>query len=77
MDERQLLKLKGQIDEAEREASQLEGQRKLYMQQLKEQHGCATVEEAEEKMESLERDITKKDKELAALLTEIEERYNG
>ena len=77
MDERQLLKLKEQIDGAEREASELEGQRKLYMQQLKDQHGCTTLEAAEKKLQRMEDEIEQKDKELRAALAEIDERYNA
>lgn len=77
MDERQLLKLKAEIDSAEREAAQLEGQRNYLLQQLKEQFSCPSVEVAEKKLARMDEEIKQKDKALTAVLVEINEKYNG
>lgn len=52
MNERQLLELKEDIEKAKQEISELKGQKKGLMKQLKEDWGCETLEQAQEQLES-------------------------
>ena len=75
MKDSELLKLKEEIEEAKDEISQLKGQRKALIVQLKQELGAVTVEEAEKKLAKLvaERDALREKKDKAK--EELEEKY--
>jgi hypothetical protein len=76
MTERELLALKQKIESAEKDAAQLEGQKKYLYQQLKEQFDCETIEQAEALLDKMDAQITKQEKELKDAIGRIEETYN-
>jgi predicted transcriptional regulator len=53
MDEKGLLRLKKEIEEAKQKASELKGQKDLLLKELKEKYGCSSVKEANQKMKTL------------------------
>ena len=75
MKDSELLKLKEEIEDAKEETSQLKGQRKALLVQLKQELGVSTVEEAEKKLDKLvaERDALREKKDKAK--EELEEKY--
>lgn len=73
----ELLKLKQQIESAEKQAAQLEGQQQYLLQRLLDEFGCKSVEAAEKKLDELDDEIVRKGKELAQALSSIEEKYNN
>lgn len=77
MDEHGLIKLKGKIDKAKQEVSELSGQQKALQSQLKEEFECATIEQAAKKLEKMEQDQTKLQEQIDTALEEIEEQYEA
>lgn len=84
MKEQELLELKKEIDDAKQQVSELTGQKNALMKQLKEDWGCKTIEEAEEKLKIMDKNITiistkieKATKELEAKFIDKEEDGNG
>lgn len=75
MDEQDLLELKQDIEKAKTKVNQLEGQRKGLLEQLKEDWGCSSVEEAEKKLSKLEAGAEKLDKKLQKGIQKLEEKY--
>lgn len=75
MKDSELLKLKEEIEDAKEETSQLRGQRKALLAQLRQELGAVTVEEAEKKLAKLvsERDALREKKDKAK--EELEEKY--
>ena len=69
----QLLDLQEEISEAKTATSELKGQQTAVLNQFKNEHDCATVEEAEEKVESLDKNITVLDRKIKRFSTELEE----
>lgn len=76
MNEKQLFKLKEEIDTAKTEVSELKGHLSALMTQLKTDWKCNTVEEAEKKIKSLKKDIDKLDEQIQTGITELEEKYD-
>ncbi len=75
MDERRLLNLKQQIDDAKTEISQLEGRKANLLERLEEQWGCKTIKEAEKKLGEMTGQIESLDKKIQAGITKLEEEY--
>ena len=75
MTEKELLKLKKKLDNAEQEVQQLIGQRKAILANLKEDFECSTIEEAEAERKRLKKKIKKLADELEEKLKQIEKEY--
>lgn len=75
MTEQQLVDLKKKIDSAKREQSELKGRKKALLENLQNTWGCKTVEEAEKKASSLQKQIDKLEEEKEKGIKEIEETY--
>jgi len=56
MTEKDLLKLKEDIESAKESMSQMKGQATILLQQLKENFGCTTFEQAKKKYKQMERE---------------------
>jgi len=76
MNERDLLRMKKEIDEAKTELAELNGEKKHLMQELKQNWGCETLGEGQELLVKMEENIDKIDKEIKQGLEEIEREYN-
>jgi flagellar biosynthesis chaperone FliJ len=76
MTEKELLELKEKVDEAKQTVSELTGQKNALMKQLKDDWGCKTIEEAEEKIGTMDRDISLLEKKIEKGIKELEEKYN-
>ena len=75
IDEDKLLDLKQKIDTAKTTKAELSGQRKSMMTQMKETWGCKTLEEADAKLEKMNKEIKDLDEEIKTRSTEIEQKY--
>jgi hypothetical protein len=75
MNERELLKIKKEIDTAKTEVSELEGAKKTMLKDLLDRFGCKTLEEASLKLETMAAEIEALQAQLDDGLREIEEKY--
>lgn len=72
----ELFELKEKVDAAKTEVSELEGQKKALMKQLKDDYGFATVEAAEKKLASMRKEVETLDEQIETGIEELEEKYN-
>jgi predicted transcriptional regulator len=75
MTERDLLKLKEDIEEAKEKFQQLKGQKNALMQQLKEEWDCTTIKEAHKILKKLEIEVEEISNEIVKGLDELEKKY--
>jgi uncharacterized phage infection (PIP) family protein YhgE len=75
MNERELLKIKKEIDTAKTEVSELEGSKKTMLKDLLDRFGCKTLEEASTKLEKMTAEIEALQAQLDDGLREIEKKY--
>ena len=75
MDEQKLLDLKKEIKEAGDKATELKGQQKSLMSQLKKDWNCDTTKQAEEEVEELGKEITQLNTKIDEGVKELEEKY--
>jgi glutamine synthetase type III len=73
MDKEDLLDLKNKIEKSKTTVAELTGQQKSQMNQLKETFGCTTIEDAEEKLETIKKSISKLDTQIEEGLEKLEE----
>ena len=73
----ELLQMKEQIDQADKQRSQLQGQLKELLSRLKKDYGCSSGKEGDKKLEKMQADLDKKQKSLdmgvGALQAKMEE----
>jgi chaperonin cofactor prefoldin len=72
-----LISLKNKIERAKTTVAELTGQQKSQMNQLKETFGCDTIEDAETKLETMKKSISKLDNQIEQGLEKLEEMYNA
>jgi outer membrane protein TolC len=75
MTEKDLLKLKKDIDEAQTNLSKLQGSKQVLMDQLNEAWGCTTTEEAEKKLALMKKKNETMIKQIEIGMQEIEDKY--
>ncbi len=76
MNEKDLLDLKGRIEDADRDAARLEGQMTSLMESLK-KLGHASIKEAEKALKKLDELIEEKEGKLNTALHKVEEQYDA
>lgn len=77
MNTQDLIRIKREIEQAKTSVQQLTGEQTVLMRQLKEQHGCDTVDEAEKKLEELDIEIASMTKNIEKGLSELDEKYSN
>ena len=77
MTNKELLKLKEKIDEAESSVQQLKGRRKELLAQLKADFKCESLKESKAKKKELESELEIIKDKLESKVAEIEKKYNG
>jgi predicted nuclease with TOPRIM domain len=75
MTERDLLKLKEDIEEAKEKFQQLKGQKNALMQQLKEEWDCTTIKDAHKILKKLKIEVEEISNEIVKGLDELEKKY--
>lgn len=73
--EKQLVELKESVTQAKTRVSELRGQLTALMKQLKDDWECETIEEANEKIETLEKKAKKLAESIKSLTTDLEQKY--
>lgn len=76
MDANKLLELKNQIDNAKSEVQQLEGRKKYLFQELEENYGCKTIDQAKKKLQKLKKEIQTKQEKIDQQTAELKNKYN-
>lgn len=69
---RLVLQLRGKVESLQRESDRASGQVQMLREQLRKEHGCDSVEEAEEKLASLQEEIDQLEEAFRAALAEFE-----
>ena len=77
MNERELLQLKKEIDEAKQKTSELKGERQALMKQLKEEWNCETIEQAQSKITEMSEQSTQLSNEIDMRLIKLDEAINS
>lgn len=77
MNERGLLDLKEQIDEAKTKSSELKGQRDHLMKELKDVYDCQSTKQAEIKIDKLRKELEKIKAKIEDGLEKLEEMKDG
>ena len=75
MTEKDLLRLKKDIDEAKNTLAELNGQKGTLTKQLKENWDCSTIEEAEKVLKKMQIEIEKIQEDMDSGISELEEIY--
>ena len=75
MDEKQLMRLKEEIDTSKSKLSELKGRKQVLMGTLKEKWGCSTVTQAETKMKELKEKIADLEDSKEEGIKTLEENY--
>ncbi len=76
MDEKELLKLKEEIEKAKSKVSELKGRKEYLLQELQDKWGCASVEEAQNKIDTLEAEINELETTIEREIGELENEYD-
>jgi predicted nucleic acid-binding Zn-ribbon protein len=76
MNEVQLLKLKSEIDTANKEVSELRGHLNALMKQLKDDWNCKTVAEAQKKLDAMDAEIKQANAKIEQGMAELEKKYS-
>lgn len=77
MTEKQLLELKKKIETTKIEISTLKGRQDILMQQLKDQWGCDSIKQAEDKLLSLQKEVENLDAQIDQGLYELDAEYGN
>jgi hypothetical protein len=75
MTEKDLLRLKRDIDEAKNTLAELTGQKITLTKQLKEEWECSTIEDAETILKKTQAEIEEIQKDINSGISELEETY--
>lgn len=73
--EQELMSLKKDIEKTKTELSELKGENKALLKQLKDEHSCASVKEAEKKIQKLQDEIDELSLTIEEKTKELEETY--
>jgi len=75
MNEKELLKLKEEIDEAEDELKDLRAKQKYLLEELKNNWDLNSIEEAKELLDELTNDIKTMNKKIEKGIKDVQEKY--
>ena len=75
MNEKDLLTMKEDIDKAKVKISELNGKQKYLLQELKDKWQCNSLEEANEKLKMMNKEIDATNVKITKMLNEIQEQY--
>jgi hypothetical protein len=72
---KELLALKEEVEDSKVAASELKGQQTALLKQLKDDFGCDSLEEAEEKLKGIDKTISILDKKIKRETEELEAQF--
>ena len=73
--EQRLLNLKAEMEEAATKSAEMKGQITMLEQQLKKEHKCDSIKQAEEKIKSLSEKAEKLESQIEKGVQQLEEKY--
>lgn len=76
MDERDLLRVKKEIEEAKSKVSELKGKKQGLMESLKKNWGCNTIPQAKKKVQKLEGQLADLGYEMEEGMQELQEKFD-
>jgi len=76
LDEDALLNLKAEIETAKTTVSELTGQKTALLKQLREEYKCTTIQQAEDKVEKMDKEIKAIEKQIEKETRALEEKLN-
>lgn len=76
MTEKELLDLKEEIEEAKSKVSELKGQKKGLMNQLKKDYGCSSLKDAKVKLKGLSNELIIIESTIQEKVEELENKYD-
>lgn len=74
--ERKLLELKAEIDQAKASRAELEGKRKHLIGELESEWGCKTIKEAERELQRMEKEELDLSGKIQKGIQEVEEKFS-
>jgi len=75
MTDKDLLKLKSEIDQAKTKLSELKGKKQVLMESLKKDYDCSTVSQAAKKLIQLQENINDLTEQKEESIKELEDNY--
>jgi len=75
-DTKSLLDLKREVENAKMRISELSGQKKMLLEQLKTQFNCESLEEAKKLIEKMSKEIEEQEKSIEKSIGELYSKYN-
>ena len=75
MNEKQLLEIKGRIDQSKSKLLELKGRKEGLMDTLEKTWGCATVRQAEKKLDQLKKDLEELETQKQEGIEKLENKY--
>jgi len=77
MNERELMKIKEEIDVAKSKVSELSGKEEYLLQELQDHWKCSSIGEAKVGLQKLEKEINELNLKIEQGIIDIEEKYNA
>jgi len=77
MNERELMKIKEEIDVAKFKVSELSGKEEYLLQELQDHWKCSSIGEAKVELQKLEKEINELNLKIEQGIIDIEEKYNA
>jgi type VI protein secretion system component VasK len=75
--ERELLRMKEQVDRAKTQVSELTGHHQYLMTQLKEEYGCSSIQQGNKKVQRLEEELATLDEQLEEGVVRLRQEMEG
>ena len=75
LDEKELLRMKKEVDDSRQKLSELKGQKDFLLKDLKEKWGCSSIAEAKKKVEALQKEVDDLDARIRKGTDELEREY--
>jgi predicted nucleic acid-binding Zn-ribbon protein len=75
LNEQDLLRLKREVEEAKTKVAELTGQKNSLMKRLSDEWKCTTIEQAEKKLDSIDREIEQLKSKKEELVNKLEQEY--
>ena len=76
MDQNELLELKEKVEVAKTKVTEIKAKQEYLLKELKDNHNCKSISEAEEENEKMDAEIEKIDTDINVAVKELEEKYN-
>ncbi len=76
LDEKKLLELKQEIEEAKNKVAELKGRKEYLLQELQDKYNCKSLEEAQSRIDNLNSAIIDLEQQIEKEIEELENEYD-